>query len=99
MDTINTQIVSAIPMIEVLYQEGGFGISQVACLVNFSSRVLGSGLISHGFLGFHLCHGLWVLPFLCSGLRYFIKSSYVFGFSKSHIPCNELRSNNQLSNA
>ena len=56
---------------KLVLTEGGFGVSQVAGLANFSPGVLGFTLKSCGFVGFGMYCGLRVWPFLVLGFQVF----------------------------
>ena len=65
-------------ILSILHQHhgrGGFGVSWVEGLTNFSPRVSGSMFESYGFSGFEICHGTGCGfgHFWFSGFRYFKK--------------------------
>ena len=64
----------------VLIRVTGIGVSRVAGLVNFSSRVSGFTFKSCGFSGFDMCHGLRVWPIFVLGFRVIYMTSYLSGF-------------------
>ena len=84
---------------EMVACSGGFRISRVVLLANFSLRVLGFTVKSCGFWGLRCVAGCGFGLFMCSGFGYFTQDSHFVGFSKSYSPLSQLRLKNQLSNA